>query len=59
MTDLIMIATLDGPLALSAIRDALSRRVAAWETSTLADADLVLTTLECALASRESIVGER
>ncbi|MER5569016.1 hypothetical protein ABT083_22770 [Streptomyces goshikiensis] len=54
-----MIATLDGPLALSAIRDALSRRVAAWETSTLADADLVLTTLECALASRESIVGER
>jgi transposase InsO family protein len=34
-------------------RDAFSRRVVAWETSARADADLVLTTLEYALASRE------
>ncbi|MET9658552.1 IS3 family transposase [Streptomyces sp. NPDC006510] len=40
-------------LWLSAIRDAFSRRVVAWETSACADADLVLATLEYALASRE------
>ncbi|WP_319058084.1 DDE-type integrase/transposase/recombinase [Streptomyces europaeiscabiei] len=38
---------------LSAIREAYSRRVVAWETSARADADLVLTTFEYALASRE------
>lgn len=48
VTDLTMIATLEGPLWLSAIRDAFSRRVVAWETSARADADLVLTTLEYA-----------
>ncbi|MBA2945202.1 DDE-type integrase/transposase/recombinase [Streptomyces himalayensis] len=48
-----MIATGEGPLWPSAIRDAFSRRVVAWETSARADADLVLTTLEYALASRE------
>ena len=48
-----MIPTGEGPLWLSAIRDAFSRRVVAWETSARADADLVLTTLEYALASRE------
>ncbi|MGW0828269.1 IS3 family transposase [Streptomyces sp. NPDC002845] len=53
VTDLTMIATSEGPLWLSAIRDAFSRRVVAWETSARADADLVLTTLEYALASRE------
>jgi putative transposase len=53
VTDLTMIATAEGPLWLSAIRDASSRRVVAWETSARADADLVLTTLEYALASRE------
>ncbi|MGW0999760.1 IS3 family transposase [Streptomyces sp. NPDC002523] len=53
VTDLTMITTGEGPLWLSAIRDAFSRRVVAWETSARADADLVLTTLEYALASRE------
>ncbi|MFE9796842.1 IS3 family transposase [Streptomyces goshikiensis] len=58
VTDLTMIATGEGPLWLSAIRDAFSRRVVAWETSARADADLVLTTLEYALASREPTAGE-
>ncbi|MGO4751769.1 IS3 family transposase [Streptomyces sp. 2MCAF27] len=53
VTDLTMVPTREGPLWLSAIRDAFSRRVVAWETSARADADLVLTTLEYALASRE------
>ncbi|MGW1784956.1 transposase [Streptomyces sp. NPDC002143] len=39
-------------------RDAFSRRVVAWETSAHADADLVLTSLEYALASREVTPGE-
>ncbi|MCX5078595.1 IS3 family transposase [Streptomyces sp. NBC_00513] len=58
VTDLTMIPTGEGPLWLSAIRDAFSRRVVAWETSARADADLVLTTLEYALASRDPIAGE-
>ncbi|MGW0552558.1 IS3 family transposase, partial [Streptomyces altiplanensis] len=58
VTDLTMIPTLEGPLCLSAIRDAFSRRVVAWETSAHADADLVLTTLEYALASREVEPGQ-
>jgi putative transposase len=58
VTDLTMIPTLEGPLWLSAIRDAFSRRVVAWETSARADADLVLTSLEYALASREVTPGE-
>ncbi|MFF1279147.1 IS3 family transposase [Streptomyces marokkonensis] len=58
VTDLTMIPTLEGPLWLSAIRDAFSRRVMAWETSARADADLVLTSLEYALASREVAPGE-
>jgi transposase InsO family protein len=53
VTDLTMITTGEGPLWLSAIRDAFSRRVVAWETSARADADLVLSSLEYALASRE------
>ncbi|MEU1124931.1 IS3 family transposase [Streptomyces sp. NPDC005899] len=53
VTDLTMITTIEGPLWLSAIRDAFSRRVVAWETSTRADADLVLSSLEYALASRD------
>ncbi|WP_406500040.1 IS3 family transposase [Streptomyces sp. NBC_00846] len=52
VTDLTMIPTGEGPLWLSAIRDAFSRRVVAWETSARADADLVLSSLEYALASR-------
>ncbi|MFC8015949.1 IS3 family transposase [Streptomyces cinereoruber] len=39
VTDLTMIPTHEGPLWLSAIRDAFSRRVVAWETSARADAD--------------------
>ena len=58
VTDLTMISTLEGPLWLSAIRDVFSRRVVAWETSARADADLVLTCLEYALASREVAPGE-
>ncbi|MFE7124420.1 DDE-type integrase/transposase/recombinase [Streptomyces sp. NPDC057617] len=58
VTDLTVIATLEGPLWLSAIRDTFSRRVVAWETSARADADLVLTLLEYALASREVAPGE-
>ncbi|MFE7302187.1 IS3 family transposase [Streptomyces sp. NPDC057579] len=58
VTDLTMISTGEGPLWLSAIRDAFSRRVVAWETSARADADLVLTTLEYALASREFEPGQ-
>jgi len=38
VTDLTMISTDEGPLWLSAIRDAFSRRVVAWETSARADA---------------------
>ncbi|MFD3537432.1 IS3 family transposase [Streptomyces sp. NPDC058661] len=57
VTDLTMIPTHEGPLWLSAIRDAFSRRVVAWETSARADADLVLTVLEYALASREIAPG--
>ncbi|MDT0477970.1 hypothetical protein RM863_38215 [Streptomyces sp. DSM 41014] len=53
-----MVATSEGPLWLSGIRDAFSRRVVAWETSARADADLVLTTLEYALASREVEPGQ-
>ncbi|NED70852.1 IS3 family transposase [Streptomyces sp. SID9944] len=58
VTDLTMIATLEGLLRPSAIRDAFSRRVVAWETSARADADLVLTSLEYALASRAPVPGE-
>ncbi|MFD4910591.1 IS3 family transposase [Kitasatospora purpeofusca] len=57
VTDLTMIPTDEGPLWLSAIRDAFSRRVVAWETSARADADLVLSSLEYALASREPVPG--
>ncbi|WP_433543665.1 IS3 family transposase (plasmid) [Streptomyces sp. CA-294286] len=53
VTDLTVITTTEGPLWLSAIRDAFSRRVVAWETSARADADLVLSSLEYALASRD------
>lgn len=53
-TNLTMITTDEGPLWLSAIRDAFSRRVVAWETSARADADLALSSLEYALASREA-----
>ncbi|MCZ9342312.1 DDE-type integrase/transposase/recombinase, partial [Streptomyces sp. TRM76130] len=53
-----MIPTREGPLWLSAIRDAFSRRVVAWETSARADADLVLSSLEYALASREVAPGQ-
>ncbi|MDX3246000.1 IS3 family transposase [Streptomyces sp. ME18-1-4] len=54
-TDLTVIATGEGTLWLSAIRDVPSRRVVAWETSARADADLVLSTLEYAsLPARSS-----
>ncbi|MFD9097586.1 IS3 family transposase [Streptomyces collinus] len=45
VTDLTMIPTGEGPLWLSVIRDASSRRVVASETSAQAEADVVLTTL--------------
>ncbi|MEU1276662.1 DDE-type integrase/transposase/recombinase [Streptomyces sp. NPDC005799] len=57
-TDLTMIPTGEGPLWLSAVRYAFSRRVVAWETSARAGADLVLSTLEYALASREVEPGQ-
>jgi putative transposase len=57
VTDLTMIETLEGPLWLSAIRDAFSRRVVGWETSARADADLVLSSLEYALASCDVAPG--
>jgi putative transposase len=58
VTDLTMVSTGEGPLWLSAIRDAFSRRVVAWETSARSDADLVLSSLEYALASREVEPGQ-
>ncbi|MFG2563518.1 DDE-type integrase/transposase/recombinase, partial [Streptomyces sp. NPDC048496] len=58
VTDPTMIPTGEGPLWLSAIRDAFSRRVVAWETSARADADLALSSLEYALASREVEPGQ-
>lgn len=58
VTDLTMTPTGEGPLWLSAIRDAFSRRVVAWETPAREDADLALTSLEYALASREVAPGE-
>ncbi|MET7895895.1 DDE-type integrase/transposase/recombinase [Streptomyces mirabilis] len=58
VTDLTVITTGEGPLWLSAIRDAFPRRVVAWETSARADADLVLTTLKHAFASREVEPGK-
>ncbi|MFD3330486.1 IS3 family transposase [Streptomyces sp. NPDC058701] len=53
VADLTMVPTVEGRLRLSTIRDAFSRRVVAWETPAHADADLVLTILGHALASRE------
>jgi hypothetical protein len=53
-----MISTGAGPLWLSAIRDAFYRRAVARETSARADADLVLTKLEYALAGREVEPGQ-
>ncbi|MER5903970.1 IS3 family transposase [Streptomyces mirabilis] len=58
VTDLTVITTGEGPMWLSAIRDAFPRRVVAWETSARADADLVLTTLKYAFASREVEPGK-
>lgn len=58
VTDLTMIPAQEGPLWLSAIRDASSRRVMAWETSARTDTGLVLTTLEYALARREIGPGQ-
>lgn len=52
-TDLTMISTGEGSLWLSAVRDAFSCRVVAWEPFARADAGLMLTTLEYALASSE------
>jgi transposase InsO family protein len=58
VTDLTMVSTGEGPLWLSAIRDAFSRRVVAWETSARADADLVLTTLESVGDSYDNALAE-
>ncbi len=52
VTDLTVITTGEGPLWLASIRDAFSRKVIAWETSDVADADLVCAVLEYALHSR-------
>jgi putative transposase len=52
VTDLTVIATGQGPLWLASIRDAFSRKIVAWETSDVADADLVCAVLEYALRSR-------
>lgn len=53
VTDLTLIDTGEGPLWLASIRDAFSRRIVAWHTSPRADAELVCTALEYALASRD------
>ena len=58
VTDLTLIDTGEGALWLSSIRDAFSRRIVAWHTSPRADAELVCTALEYALASREYEKGE-
>jgi putative transposase len=58
VTDLTLIDTGEGPLWLSSIRDAFSRRIVAWHTSPRADAELVCTALEYALASRDYERGE-
>jgi transposase InsO family protein len=58
VTDLTLIETGQGPLWLSSIRDAFSRRIVAWHTSPRADAELVCTTLEYALASRDYEQGQ-
>jgi len=52
VTDLTVIPTGQGPLWLASIRDAFSRKIVAWETSDVADADLVCAVLEYALRSR-------
>jgi putative transposase len=53
VTDLTLIETGQGPLWLSSIRDAFSRRIVAWHTAPRPDAELVCTALEYALASRD------
>lgn len=58
VTDLTLIDTGEGPLWLSSIRDAFSRRIVAWHTSRTADAQLVCTALEYALASRDYEEGQ-
>jgi transposase InsO family protein len=52
VTDLTVISTGEGPLWLASIRDAFSRKVVAWESADIADADLVCAVLEYALHSR-------
>jgi transposase InsO family protein len=52
VTDLTVIPTGEGPLWLASIRDAFSRKVVAWDTADIADADLVCAVLEYALHSR-------
>jgi len=52
VTDLTVIPTGQGPLWLASIRDAFSRKIIAWETSDVADADLVCAVAEYALRSR-------
>lgn len=58
VTDLTLIDTGEGPLWLSSIRDAFSRRIVAWHTAPRADATLVCTALEYALASRDYEHGQ-
>ena len=58
VTDLTLIETGEGPLWLSSIRDAFSRRIVAWHTAPRPDAELVCTALEYALASRDYERGE-
>jgi transposase InsO family protein len=58
VTDLTLIDTGEGPLWLASIRDAFSRRIVAWHTGARADAELVCTVLEYALASRDYERGQ-
>jgi putative transposase len=58
VTDLTLIETGEGPLWLSSIRDAFSRRIVAWHTAPRPDAELVCTALEYALASRDYERGQ-
>lgn len=58
VTDLTVMPAGEGPLWLCVIRGVFSRRVVAWEASARADVDLVLSSLEYALASREVEPGK-
>jgi putative transposase len=58
VADLTRILTGEGVLWLASVRDAFSNRVVGWKSAARADTDLVLTTLEYALWSRDVRAGQ-